>query len=126
MKIYILNAFSLSMYSRLDQTGTPLGYEPLSCDSPRVARMPVPLGNARGWMEDWVEAEAETEIISAVGHADTAAVFSAILGREVPVNRISVKLGPGSLGLVGQLVGPRLPEGATTLPEGATIEWWLV
>lgn len=28
--------------------------------------------------------------------------------------------------LIGQYIGPRLPEGATELPAGATIEWWLV
>lgn len=39
------------------------------------------------------------------------------------------ELGEGAedaLTLVGQYRGPRLPDGATTLPEGATIEWWHV
>ena len=63
---------------------------------------------------------------SAVGHADTAAVFADVLGTPVPCNRVSVTLGEGDAALVGQYSGPRLPEGATTLPEGATIKWLIV
>ena len=63
---------------------------------------------------------------SAVGHADTAAVFSSVLGVEIPCNRVSVTLKEGDVALVGQYSGPRLPEGATTLPEGATIKWVVV
>lgn len=63
---------------------------------------------------------------SAVGHADTANVFASVLGVDVPVNRVSVMLTRGQTALVGQYSGPRLPEGATTLPEGATIRWMVV
>lgn len=65
---------------------------------------------------------------SAVGHADTAAVFSALLGVGVPMNRASVRLLPGIAEhmLVGQMTGPRMPEGATTLPEGAEVQWVLI
>ena len=49
---------------------------------------------------------------SAVGHADTAAVLG------VPCNRVNVKLTHGDTVYVAQLVGGRLPEGSTTLPEG--------
>ena len=66
------------------------------------------------------------ESVSAVGHADTAALFSAILGIEVPCNRVTVTLKAGDNALLGQYSGPRLPEGATTLPEGASIKWVLV
>ena len=64
--------------------------------------------------------------VSAVGHADTAAVFSAVLGVPVPCNRATVALKPGDVALVGQYSGPRLSEGATSLPEGATIKWVVV
>ena len=64
--------------------------------------------------------------VSAVGHADTAAVFSAVLGVTVPCNRATVALKEGDVALVGQYSGPRLPEGATSLPEGATIKWLVV
>ena len=63
---------------------------------------------------------------SAVGHADTAAVFSSVLGVEIPCNRVTVALKEGDVALVGQYSGPRLPEGASTLPEGATIKWMVV
>jgi hypothetical protein len=85
-------------------------------------------------------------IISAVGHEDTAKVFSVELGVEVPANRATVTITPESGPiqvsvnkyvavtitpesgpiLLGQYKGPRLPEGATTLPEGAEIQWFLV
>ena len=69
--------------------------------------------------------------VSAVGHADTATIFSNQLGTVIPCNRMNVELtltkftDKHSL-LVGQYTGPRLPEGATTLPEGAHIQWWNV
>ena len=66
------------------------------------------------------------ECTSAVGHADTAAVFSSVLGVPVPCNRATVTLQDGDVALVGQYSGPRLPEGCSTLPEGATIKWVVV
>lgn len=45
------------------------------------------------------------------------------LGHPVPMNRVNVQLHPGDSALVGQYTGPRLPEGATQLPEGARILW---
>ncbi len=67
-----------------------------------------------------------TDAMSAVGHADTANVFSNVLGVDVPANRVNVVLKKDDKALVGQYVGPRLPEGCSTLPEGATIKWLLV
>ena len=73
---------------------------------------------------------------SAVGHADTAALFSALLGREIGFNRISIpsdffgdvngRVPYNNQILAGVYSGPRLPEGSTTLPEGASIQWVLV
>lgn len=63
---------------------------------------------------------------SAVGHADTAAIFAGLLGTEVAMNRASLSLKAGDKALLGQYAGPRLPEGSTTLPEGATIRWLVV
>jgi hypothetical protein len=60
---------------------------------------------------------------SAVGHADTAAVFSSLLSVDVPFNRISLSLSSDDSAVVGQYKGPRLEEGVCTLPEGATITW---
>jgi hypothetical protein len=63
---------------------------------------------------------------SGVGHADTAAVFSSVLGKTVEMNRVNVSLSAGDSVLVGQYSGPRLPEGCKELPEGATIKWLVV
>lgn len=49
---------------------------------------------------------------SVVGHPDTARVLG------VNFNRVSVRLKKGDVLYVAQLVGGRLPEGCTTLPEG--------
>jgi hypothetical protein len=51
-------------------------------------------------------------LVSAIGHSDTAHV----LGFEP--NRVNVALNKGDTIVVAQLQGGRLPEGATTLPEG--------
>ncbi len=56
-------------------------------------------------------------LVSAVGHADTARVLG------VPMNRISVTLHSGEAAYVAQLVGGRLPEGCTELPEGFTFKY---
>ena len=73
-----------------------------------------------------VAASLAADCVSAVGHADTAAVFSNVLGVPVPCNRATVALKPGDVALVGQYSGPRLSEGATSLPEGAAIKWVVV
>lgn len=97
----ITNAFSINM---------------LEGDS-RVSFKQLELHEAVSLVQDWAWT-------SAVGHADTAAVFSGLLGVSVPMNRVTVKAEGGLL--IGQMSGPRLPEGATKLPEGAEIQWWLV
>ncbi len=68
-------------------------------------------------------ADIPVEAISAIGHADTARVVSGILGREIPANRVNVALKEGDILYVAQYKGPRLEEGATKLPEGATLEF---
>ncbi len=94
----ILNAFSINMLSLPARAS----FDPLAVDEARAL--------AAG-------------MASAVGHPDTAAVFAATLGVPVPMNRATVRLAPGDVALVGQMMGPRLPEGATSLPEGASIAW---
>lgn len=60
---------------------------------------------------------------SCIGHVDTAAVVGSILGTTVPMNRVNIKLHRGDVLYVAQLVGGRLPEGATTLPENFDIKF---
>ena len=62
-------------------------------------------------------------VISVIGHKDTATVVSGILGFETPFNRVNLVLDSDDILYVAQYKGPRLPEGATQLPEGATIEF---
>jgi hypothetical protein len=59
-------------------------------------------------------------IESAIGHEDTAKVL------RVKCNRQSVTLKIGDTAYVAQLVGGRLPEGSTTLPEGYTFKFFRV
>ena len=118
MTVYICNAFSLSMYDReLQRTAA-------------ARKAPRPVENPRAYLDEVVQEQLELgspiTITSVVGHVDVAEIFSAIFSRRIPVNRITVKLEQGDIALVGQYVGPRLPEGATKLPEGARIEWWIV
>lgn len=106
-KIVIANAFSINMLD-LEVGITNLQVCPASPDVIRE------------------EVEAAGGFTSIVGHADTAAVFSSLLGLDVPYNRANFQLEEGATLFVGQYKGPRLPEGATSLPEGATVEWAMV
>ena len=60
---------------------------------------------------------------SAIGHADTTTVVGNILGVEVAMNRINVTLTADTELYIAQVVGGRLPEGCTTLPEGIAIKF---
>ena len=103
---YIGNAFSLGMLDGLADSDVNIHCHMLSVEEAC----------------DWVR---ENNPVSCVGHLDTANLFSNLLGREVVMNRVSTSLAVGDTLLVGQYNGPRLPEGANTLPEGARIRWIL-
>ncbi len=91
-----------------------------------IAEFPVTV-EARQLSVDEIRQVLDSESIeSCVGHADTAAVFGSVLGREVAANRATVSLEKGETVVIGQYRGPRLEEGTTSLPDGATIEWLLV
>ena len=70
--------------------------------------------------------EIPTDVESAIGYQDTAKVVSSMLGFEVKPNRVSIKMSESDVLYVAQYTGPRLPEGATTLPEGASLEFFEV
>lgn len=57
-------------------------------------------------------------LTSAIGHPDTAKV----LGYEA--NRVNVSLENGETIYIAQLMGGRLPEGATKLPEGFSFKYY--
>lgn len=102
--LYVTNAFSINM---LDRVFYDIFFHPITQHQAEHLLK----------AEDWV---------SAVGHEDTARVFSDQLNHKIEPNRTTVQLGEDDMLLVGQYTGPRLPEGASRLPEGATINWWLV
>jgi hypothetical protein len=102
--ILILNAFSVNMLDMAEKSATV-----------RFDEMDIEL--VKETLED-------LGFESAVGHEDTANVFSQQLGLDVPANRATVALKKGDYAVVGQYRGPRLPEGCKTLPEGASIVWY--
>ena len=105
MAQYIANAFSLQMIGNLvKEGGVNISFTEIS---------------------DLNEIK-ESETISAVGHPDTAAVISNLLGKEVPANRISISLQKGDILYVAQIMGGRLPEGCKTLPENFSMKFYKV
>lgn len=66
--------------------------------------------------------EIPADVMSAIGHPDTAAVVSDLLGRKIDPNRVNVSLTKADTLFVFQLLGGRLPEGATKLPENFTFK----
>lgn len=93
VKIYLGNAFALQMLdlSKVQHvTATPVTADEVS----------------------------KADFVSVIGHVDTAAVVSNLLGKEVVANRASISISKGDVLYVAQLTGGRLPEGSTTLPEG--------
>lgn len=104
--MFILNAFSINM---------------------------LPIGAAKVTFTDVTTEQARALVAhgfkSTVGHPATAAMFSEVLGVKILLNRTTVAIPPRAYGvapwraLVGQYSGPRLEEGATSLPEGAAIRW---
>jgi len=71
-------------------------------------------------------------VTNIIGHADTAALVELVLRAQAPElelpepQRLTVQLDFLDEVLVAQYTGPRLPKGATQLPEGARIDFWLV
>ncbi|MBR3134534.1 MAG: DUF1874 domain-containing protein [Clostridia bacterium] len=97
---YLANAFSLNM----------LEVEDLKLI--RVMRVPA--------------AEVPIDAVSVIGHPDTASLLSSYLDRKVEVNRTTLTLTTDDVLYVAQYRGPRLPEGATELPNGASLVFFEV
>jgi len=58
----------------------------------------------------WIKRMLSKGFVSAVGHESTAKLLSQLLGIEIPVNRIEIKIEYGDKLIVFQLL-QRLPEG---------------
>lgn len=100
---FVGNAFSLQM---LNNSGKHV-----------VVTQPVNIDQAK---------QFASSATSCVGHKNTADVFSEQLGVEILPNRVSISMTDGDQLLVGQLSDVRLPEGATSLPDGFSISWIIV
>jgi hypothetical protein len=100
-KVMLLNAFSLQMLEKMD---AEVYVQELTTQ----------------WVKDQIQ---EYGLDSYVGHADTARVLTSVLGTEVEFARKNVVLSPGTSAVVAQVVGGRLPEGCTTLPEGTEMRF---
>ena len=97
--IYISNAFSLQMLNTAKKckvTVTPVDADVIDTVSGMIA---------------------EGKAVSAIGHEDTARLLG------LPFNRTSVRLTPSDVLYVVQVIGGRLPEGCTTLPEGVEFRY---
>ena len=63
---------------------------------------------------------------SAIGHEQTAKILSNELGMDIPFNRVNVHLERGESAIVAQIIGGRLPEGVTTLPDGFKMKYIII
>jgi len=123
MAVYLSNAFSLQMQGENDCTTRKCSLEEAKSVIINLVSGPY---IDRESEKDGSDAVYELTAQSCVGHADVAAVLSELVGFTVPVNRVSITLQPEDTLIVGQYIGPRLPEGCSVLPEGARIDWYLV
>lgn len=97
-KSYLCNSFSLQMIG----------------DFALMSKMPADIS------------EVPADALNCIGHEDTAAIIGGMLKRELHANRVPVSLEPGDVAFVFQVTGGRLPEGATTIPEGMSIKLFKV
>ncbi len=90
-RVYLCNAFSLSMLGALPPEGRTIKVRPIS------------LEEVKSLLQEGFE--------SAVGHQGTADILTTLLGFPVEARRVAITLSPGDKLVVFQLL-VRLPEGA--------------
>ena len=94
----------------------------IAADSTSVI-MPVITRDSATGISELLE---EFDYVSVVGREDIANVMSKQLGKHIECDRrVYYWDTQDEILIVGQYVGPRLPEGAT-LPDGAAIQYWIV
>lgn len=99
---YLGNAFSLQMVP--DDEASLVSITPLEKEE---------------W-EAMLERARVGEVESVIGHEDLARLLG------VPCNRKNISLNRGDILYVAQVVGGRLPVGATKLPDGTKIQFFSV
>lgn len=111
--LYLTNSFSINMLPTARRN--------------RVLFRQITAEEANDLYKDHSQAKDQFSI-NAIGHADTDSIVRGLLPAVTEAGkRLSVKIENWyDTVLVAQYTGPRLPEGATTLPEGAKIEFFAV
>ena len=105
---YLVNAFTIAMCPK-DSTHVDVTFRQASVEE------------ARDWLKH------NPDFVNRIGHIQTNNIVKAMLKVNIGKGkRVSTRLHNGDELLVAQYMGPRLPEGARTLPEGADIKFWWV
>lgn len=105
--LYIGNAFSLNMITDIIGDGMVIKIYPLTT-------------------EEVKNVLSANKFQSIVGHEDTANILTNMLGIKIQFNRTTARLSKNDELIVAQYTGPRLEQGATSLPEGARIQFYMV
>lgn len=107
--ITLCNAFSLNM---LDCDFCDINIQKVSVD----------------YVNNFINFIKNDYVQNAIGHKETDVLVRNMLNNEnIPVGeRMNVTLEELNYLVVAQYKGPRLPEGATQLPEGARIEFFVI
>jgi hypothetical protein len=113
-RAYLVNAFSLNMFGVVQAGTHQLMFWPLGSDFSQAAE------NIDEWQKRGFE------LVNAIGHQETDEIVRSQIPGLPKGERVSVELRSFDRLIVAQYTGPRLPEGATKLPEGARINYWLV
>jgi hypothetical protein len=103
---YLMNAFSIGCLDFVNET--------------QDAILTIEIIPEASFFEDAKDA------ISRIGHADTAELLSAMAGYPIKMERQSTSLVPGDIIYVAQYNGPRLPEEAKSLPDGAKFRFYII
>lgn len=104
--VYLTNAFSLNMLAKLNAL---------------VAVQEIGIGEARKMIS---EAHKNGKLTNAIGHPNTDLLARKVLELDIPAGeRKTVRVHNDEYVVVCQYIGPRLEEGATELPENATLKW---
>src|SRR5574343_698945 len=103
-KIIVTDNFSISMLPHVDLI---------------IEFRPVPIETIHTWVH-----ERNVEVMSAINNAGIATIMSNLLGVDFPVNKAKLKLRGWSESLYLVKCNGQLPKGATTLPDGTTLEFF--